>query len=198
MGREEMKPVEFVFDVTGDSHRASYTGVHKMVTATGARYVLRGPLAQAIQAMLDQQAARIAELEAERDETWTDERGVVWSRPTAWAYAKVCKARDSLQTRAEKAEAERDEILRQIKTEREVSSELIRRIEAERDAAEREWGLCEQQRVKAYTAGWIAGRDAAADLAESRDNGWDDDADMMARAIAADIRRHPSPPEPAP
>jgi hypothetical protein len=26
------------------------------------------------------------------DETWTDENGTLWSRPTAWAYAQACKA----------------------------------------------------------------------------------------------------------
>ena len=40
-----------------------------------------------------------AQMEAERDhlaeqlnETYTDERGTVWTRPTAWAYAKACEA----------------------------------------------------------------------------------------------------------
>jgi len=26
------------------------------------------------------------------DETWTDEHGTVWTRPTAWAYAQACRA----------------------------------------------------------------------------------------------------------
>jgi len=46
----------------------------------------------------------------------------------------------------------------------------IAKLEARADAAEREWGLCEQQRVKAYWRGrrdgWIEGRDAAAEAVE--------------------------------
>ncbi|MGE8688581.1 MAG: hypothetical protein ACN6PJ_15665 [Achromobacter sp.] len=34
------------------------------------------------------------------DETYTDENGTVWTRPTAWAYAQVCKARDKWQAAA--------------------------------------------------------------------------------------------------
>jgi hypothetical protein len=37
------------------------------------------------------------------DGTFTDERGVVWSRPTAWAYAQVCKA-------LEECKAERNQL----------------------------------------------------------------------------------------
>src|SRR5690606_4007224 len=35
------------------------------------------------------------------DDTYTDENGTVWTRPTAWAYAQVCKARDKWQAKAE-------------------------------------------------------------------------------------------------
>jgi hypothetical protein len=38
------------------------------------------------------------------DETWMDERGVTWARPTAWAYAMVCKARDAALARAASCE----------------------------------------------------------------------------------------------
>lgn len=38
---------------------------------------------------------------AELRETWVDETGMAWSPPTAWAYAKVCKARDQWRLRAE-------------------------------------------------------------------------------------------------
>jgi hypothetical protein len=31
------------------------------------------------------------------DDTYTDDNGTVWTRPTAWAYAMVCKARDDWQ-----------------------------------------------------------------------------------------------------
>ena len=39
--------------------------------------------------------ARIAELEATLNETYTDDFGTVWTRPTAWAYAAVCKVLNS-------------------------------------------------------------------------------------------------------
>lgn len=29
---------------------------------------------------------------AEANETWTDEKGTCWARPTAWAYAQACRA----------------------------------------------------------------------------------------------------------
>jgi hypothetical protein len=31
----------------------------------------------------------------DQDETWTDECGTVWTRPTAWAYAQVCRANEA-------------------------------------------------------------------------------------------------------
>lgn len=40
--------------------------------------------------------------EAQADDTYTDEKGTVWERPTAWAYAQVCKARDKWQEKAKK------------------------------------------------------------------------------------------------
>ena len=42
-----------------------------------------------------------AELELLR-ETWTDEHGTVWSPPTAFAYAKVCAARDRKEAELER------------------------------------------------------------------------------------------------
>jgi hypothetical protein len=50
--------------------------------------------------------ARVAEL----DETWTDELGTVWKSPTAWAYAMTCRARQTQQDRAERAEADLAEL----------------------------------------------------------------------------------------
>jgi hypothetical protein len=55
MDREELKPARFTFDIAGDTSRSSYTGVQKGVTATGAQYTVYGPLARAIQAMLEAQ-----------------------------------------------------------------------------------------------------------------------------------------------
>jgi hypothetical protein len=49
-----------------------------------------------------QQADRIAEL----SETWTDERGEVWSPPTAWAYAQACKALHAAKAEREAARAD--------------------------------------------------------------------------------------------
>lgn len=45
------------------------------------------------------------------DETHVDENGVTWTRPTAWAYMQVCKARDKHAARVRLLEdALRDEI----------------------------------------------------------------------------------------
>lgn len=52
MSDQELPPARFVFDVAGDTSHKS-CGVSKTVKATGARYVIDGPLAQAIKAMLD-------------------------------------------------------------------------------------------------------------------------------------------------
>lgn len=45
--------------------------------------------------------ARIAAL----GDTWTDEKGTVHERPTAWAYAQACLALDRWKLRAQTAEA---------------------------------------------------------------------------------------------
>ncbi len=41
--------------------------------------------------------------EEELNETYIDENGAVWNRPTAWAYYAVCKAKNKWQEQAEKA-----------------------------------------------------------------------------------------------
>jgi hypothetical protein len=38
-------------------------------------------------------------------ETWTDENGTVWNRPTAWAYQQACRTIRSAEQRAESAES---------------------------------------------------------------------------------------------
>ena len=45
-----------------------------------------------------------AQLEAWR-ETWTDEKGNTWHRPTAWAYAQSCRVREEQRQRAEQSES---------------------------------------------------------------------------------------------
>jgi hypothetical protein len=62
-------------------------------------------------AALKQQQEEIARL----SETWTDDSGSTWTPPTAWAYAQVCVAHESLRTqliiayaKVSKAEDERD------------------------------------------------------------------------------------------
>ena len=50
--------------------------------------------------------ARIAELEADLNESHVDEHGTVWTRPTAEAYCLICKAYDAWKTKAEQAEAQ--------------------------------------------------------------------------------------------
>lgn len=73
--------------------------------------------AAVLEEMRDQIVARntrIAAIEAEVEasETYCDDSGVVWTRPTAWAYAQVCKARRGLLDRAETAEAALAEAVR--------------------------------------------------------------------------------------
>ena len=50
--------------------------------------------------------ARVAELEADLNESHVDEHGTVWTRPTAEAYCLICKAYDTWKTKAEQAEAQ--------------------------------------------------------------------------------------------
>ena len=115
---------------------------------------------------------KLRQAEAERD-VWRSAHDV--QKKHAWQAI----------ARAEKAEAERDEARSRFN-----DIDLCRMGQAPCEA------MLAAERT-AYAAGWIAGRDAAAEIAESRDNGWDDDADFMARGIAKDIRAL-TPPEPAP
>lgn len=39
---------------------------------------------------------RADRLDSKLNETFTDEQGTVWTRPTAWAYAQVCKALEKM------------------------------------------------------------------------------------------------------
>src|SRR5690606_21395452 len=51
------------------------------------------------------------------DDTYTDENGTVWTRPTAWAYAQACKARDKWQAKAaQKADDARDSLRYALET----------------------------------------------------------------------------------
>ena len=43
--------------------------------------------------------ARVKALEAELNETWVDDKDTVWTRPTAWAYAQVCRVKDEQKAR---------------------------------------------------------------------------------------------------
>lgn len=71
--------------------------------------------------------AQLAEAKAERDETYIDDDGNAWGRPTAWAYYSACKSMQRLRDRlaAEsaarlQAEKERDEAKQKV----EASEEL--------------------------------------------------------------------------
>jgi hypothetical protein len=44
---------------------------------------------------------QVADLQTLLNETYIDDNGIVWGRPTAWAYYAVCKARDKWQKKAE-------------------------------------------------------------------------------------------------
>ena len=47
---------------------------------------------------------QVADLQAELYETYTDNNGTVWCRPSAEAYYKVCRARDAWQKETERIE----------------------------------------------------------------------------------------------
>ena len=47
--------------------------------------------------------------QSELNETWVDERGTVWRRPTAWAYAQVCRVKDEQRETIRRLEQQRDE-----------------------------------------------------------------------------------------
>lgn len=47
-----------------------------------------------VEAKIEQQAKEIDSLRSELNEVFVDERETAWTRPTAWAYAQVCKALD--------------------------------------------------------------------------------------------------------
>lgn len=67
----------------------------------------------------------IAALKAERDaanETWTDENGLCWTRPTAWAYAQSCKKRDAAQTEVARLRRNIDKAVKFLDTIRSASA----------------------------------------------------------------------------
>lgn len=77
------------------------------------------------------------QLAAQLNEVHTDENGTAWTRPTAWAYMQVCKARDKHAERARAIEQERDtwkancaEAIRQL-------AEEEQRVKALEDALKR-------------------------------------------------------------
>ena len=79
---------------------------------------------------------RIVEL----SETWTDERGEVWSPPTAWAYAQACKALHA--TKAERDAARAD-------------AERYRQDAERLDYIERTFsGMTNRERYLPVTMGW--------------------------------------------
>lgn len=61
---------------------------------------------RALEKQVIQLEQQLAAAKAELAETYTDEHGTVWTRPTAWAYAAVCKANDKNREAKEQAEAQ--------------------------------------------------------------------------------------------
>lgn len=57
----------------------------------------------------------IERLEGELAETWVDADGLSWSRPTAYAYAAVCKARDKWQTERDSAQQSAAEAMERVR-----------------------------------------------------------------------------------
>lgn len=45
-------------------------------------------------------------LKAELNEQWVDEKGTVWTRPTAWAYAQACRVMHENKERVRELEAQ--------------------------------------------------------------------------------------------
>jgi len=51
---------------------------------------------------IQQLSRQVVELQAELYETYTDNNGIIWCRPTAEAYYRVCRARDNWQKESER------------------------------------------------------------------------------------------------
>lgn len=64
---------------------------------------------EALKAEVEKVTGELGDVLRELDETWTDERGVVWTRPTAWAYALACKAHEAAEVEVARLTKERDE-----------------------------------------------------------------------------------------
>lgn len=74
-----------------------------------------------------------------QDDSWTDEHGTIWKRPTAWAYAKVCDALKHHKARADTLQEKLDRLGEQTKLTDEIKAlkaEAARRQEQEFDDAE--------------------------------------------------------------
>jgi hypothetical protein len=52
-----------------------------------------------MQTISTQQVEEIRRLKAELNEVWVDEHGTAWTRPTAWAYAQVCRVKTQLEAK---------------------------------------------------------------------------------------------------
>lgn len=71
----------------------------------------------------------VERLVGELHETFIDDYGTVWNRPTSWAYCMVCRSENLQRQRAKLAEDERD-----------AAQEALAKVTAERDADRKRYG----------------------------------------------------------
>lgn len=69
------------------------------------------------QKMIQKLQNEIDSLKAEKkDDTFVDEKGTTWNRPTAWAYAKLCKANAELHNELDSVYEANEEKRKQLST----------------------------------------------------------------------------------
>jgi len=137
----------------------------------------RRSIAAAIRAERNQQAARIAELEAKCSDKALNAH-VEAATASIWrCHEVVCEERDEWRERAEKAEAERDAAKVRHMRHVDHAIDLSRIIEAlchgyeipiPASGARHHYEMAMAHRLTAMRAAWIAGRDAAAAQAHPR------------------------------
>ena len=104
-------------------------------------------------------AKRIEMAEAELNETWADETGVVWRRPTAWAYAKACAA-------LHKHEAENARLAKEVEENAMISQEICDSYARENQQFHDRFTAAEAALSEARAEGWRQGIEAAARVAD--------------------------------
>lgn len=87
------------------------------------------------------------------DDTWVDNHGTTWHRPTAWAYAQVCRTNAEYKARAELAET-RLSALTQAPTELQIAERIARQAhEGQQDTVTGAPYITHVERVVSIVAG---------------------------------------------